>query len=97
MAILLSAGAEPNAYDAMGRTPLAYAIKNSRESSVSMLLDHGADRKAVLDDELYLIDLAAQCANYKITQILLEGNLSLDVNVCTSDRLQRRSALHMPC
>ncbi|KIN07094.1 hypothetical protein OIDMADRAFT_150361 [Oidiodendron maius Zn] len=75
-------------------TPLTWTATEGTAESINILLDHGAEIETVLGDGLRPIHLAAQCANYKITQMLLEGNVPLDINVCTSDRLQGRSALH---
>jgi ankyrin repeat protein len=90
---LLSVGANPNVKDYAQRTPLRYAIHHARERSVRMLLDSGADRQAVFDDELRPVHLAAICGNYKIMQMLLEKDI--DVNVRAADKLRRGTPLHL--
>ena len=56
---LLAAGANPNAVDKEGRTPLDYAIDNDDYQKAKILLEHGVDRKgrnllhlAALNDDL---------------------------------------------
>lgn len=40
---LLNSGANPNAYDSQGRTPLQCAIDANNAEAIKILLDHGAD------------------------------------------------------
>ncbi|OJJ96648.1 hypothetical protein ASPACDRAFT_81311 [Aspergillus aculeatus ATCC 16872] len=42
VALLLDAGADPNAADLNGRTPISYAAERGDESSVLLLLERGA-------------------------------------------------------
>lgn len=49
-ALLLAAGADPNAKQQGGFVPLHAAAQNGDAALVRALLDHGADRKAVDDD-----------------------------------------------
>ncbi|CZR58590.1 uncharacterized protein PAC_08482 [Phialocephala subalpina] len=90
---LLSVGANPNVKDYAQRTPLRYAIHHARETSVRMLLDAGADREAIFDDDLRPVHLAAICGNYNIMQMLLEKDI--DFNVRAADKLRRGTPLHM--
>jgi ankyrin repeat protein len=90
---LLSVGADPNVKDYIQRTPLRNAIYHARERSVRALLNAGADRQAIFDDELRPVHLAAICGNYKIMQMLLEKDV--DVNVRAADKLQQGAPLHM--
>jgi ankyrin repeat protein len=90
---LLSAGANPNVHDISCRTPLRHAIFHSREPSIRMLLDAGANREAIFDDDIRPVHLAALCENYKIMQMLLE--VEVDVNAPAGAGLNRETALHM--
>ncbi|KAN0096725.1 Ankyrin repeat-containing domain protein [Hyaloscypha variabilis] len=63
------------------------------ERSVRMLLDTGADREAIFDDDLRPVHLAAVCGNYKIMEILPEKDI--DVNVRASEKFRRGMPLHM--
>jgi ankyrin repeat protein len=45
MALLLDAGADANAADASGETPLQFAIGGGRDEAVRLLLDRGADAR----------------------------------------------------
>lgn len=90
---LLGIGANPNVKDYAQRTPLRFAIHHARERSVRLLLDAGADREAVFDDDLRPVHLAAICGNYKIMQMILEKDV--DVNVRAADKLRRGTSLHM--
>ncbi|KAE8449006.1 hypothetical protein EG329_008594 [Mollisiaceae sp. DMI_Dod_QoI] len=90
---LLSVGGDPNVKDYAQRTPLRYATHHARERSVQMILDAGAEREAIFDDELRPVHLAAICGNYKIMQMLLE--VDIDVNVRAAEKLRRGTPLHM--
>lgn len=48
--ILLEAGADPNALDEQGRTPLSYAALSDNPEFVRFLLDRGADAKRKMPD-----------------------------------------------
>lgn len=57
-ALLLGAGADPNAKQQGGFVPLHAAAQNGDAALVRALLDHGADRRAVDDDGRTPADLA---------------------------------------
>ncbi len=60
VALLLDAGADPDARQHGGFTPLMSAAANGDEASVAALLDHGADRTARGDDGMDAATLAAE-------------------------------------
>lgn len=94
---LLSVGSDLNVHDNSNRTPLRHAIHHARERSVRLLLDAGADREAVFDNELRPVHLAARCGDYVIMQMLLEGEEGdvVDVNVRAADGVGGGTPLHM--
>ena len=47
MAVLIDLGADPNATDKNGTTPLLRAIRNRNAAAVETLLDRGADFRAI--------------------------------------------------
>lgn len=69
-ALLLAAGADPNAKQQGGFVPLHAAAQNGDAALVRALLDHGADRKAVDDDGRTAADFADQKGFTDIVEML---------------------------
>lgn len=74
VAYLLARGANVNAMNDKGRTPLAMAVWQGRIANVRYLLEHGADVKAyqTCGDEMPPLISAARLGYPEIVQLLLE-------------------------
>jgi ankyrin repeat protein len=72
-ALLLAAGADPNARESGGYSPLHAAAQNGDLPLVRALLDHGADRDAVSDDGLTAAALAETKGFAAIVELLEQG------------------------
>ena len=51
---LLRNGADVNARDTFGNTPIAHAVKSGHEAATLTLLQKGADMSVIIDDPAYL-------------------------------------------
>jgi ankyrin repeat protein len=60
VALLLDRGADPNARQQVGYTPLMGAANAGREDLVDLLLRHGADRTLVNDEGKTAADIARE-------------------------------------
>ncbi|THY84831.1 ankyrin [Aureobasidium pullulans] len=60
--------------DSRGRTPLHYACENGHYSTMSTLLELGADKNAVCRDENSPLDFALKSDNQKLIMELLDGS-----------------------
>ncbi|HEX7222533.1 MAG TPA: ankyrin repeat domain-containing protein [Candidatus Limnocylindrales bacterium] len=67
---LLGAGADPNARQRHGYTPLHAAAENGNEAMVERLLDAGADPAAATDDGRTPADLARAGGHDKLASRL---------------------------
>jgi ankyrin repeat protein len=74
----LSRGADVNAKDGDGRTPLMFAVINMHYETVNVLLDYGADVNARANDGGTALVLAASCGDPRIVRALL--NRGADTN-----------------
>jgi len=85
VAVLLDAGADPDARGASGWTPLAYACGNDEHgaSVVSYLLEHGADPHAISHDNSTALHVAAASNNVDICKLLIAAGI--DVNARATD------------
>eukprot|EP00397_Hematodinium_sp_SG-2012_P000550 GEMP01000551.1.p2 GENE.GEMP01000551.1~~GEMP01000551.1.p2 ORF type:complete len:924 (+),score=205.06 GEMP01000551.1:3422-6193(+) len=79
--LLSNAGSAINDADSEGRTPLYWAVRNSRDLIVDMLIDYEADLNCVADGGFTLLHAAALAGNQDTCQTLIANNL--DVNVKT--------------
>jgi ankyrin repeat protein len=68
--ILLEAGADPNARDVYGRTPLHYAVFHDNPRIVSLLLRYGADPNVRDNDGSAPLDLAKSRGKIKAAEAL---------------------------
>ncbi|MBI1759844.1 MAG: ankyrin repeat domain-containing protein, partial [Acidobacteria bacterium] len=67
---LLRAGCDVNAADSNGSTPLMYAVRYNRPTTIRLLLQHGADIKAKDKSGLTALELAKQLGKPEIAQLL---------------------------
>ena len=85
---LLAAGADANARDTLGETPLHKAVRQEDDSAsfmVTLLIEAGADANARTNDGLTLLHLAASLDRASVISALLEAGAELDAR--TSDGL----------
>jgi len=73
-ALLLAAGADPNARQQGGFVPLHAAAQNGDLPLVRALLDHGADRDAADDDGRTPAALAGEKGHLEVVALLGQGN-----------------------
>ena len=74
----IEAGADVNARDAEGMTPLMYAAKSGNIESVRILIESGADVTAQDSERRTPLSLAAKRENAEIVRLLTEAGA--DVN-----------------
>jgi ankyrin repeat protein len=70
---LVEAGADPNLFDDLGKTPLHYACKNENFTIAEYLIEHGADVNAHHEASIGntpLGDVAGACS-FKMAEFLL--------------------------
>ncbi len=70
---LVSAGADPNARDGRGRTPLMVAAHLSHDDAARALIDAGADVNALDKDRYDAITIAAVADDPEMVRLVLEG------------------------
>ena len=92
MAYLLEQGSKADARQWDGNTPLIIAIQKSNRECVRLLLDSGACRNTVIEDNCRPIHYAANCPNWQIMRMLLEKG---DVELNAQTKSQGNTALHM--
>ena len=92
MACLIEQGSEADATQWNGVTPLIIAIQQSKRECVRLLLDSGACRNTVIEDNCRPIHYAAKCPNWQIMQMLLEKG---DVELNAPTVSQGSTALHL--
>ncbi|RDW67885.1 hypothetical protein BP6252_09281 [Coleophoma cylindrospora] len=80
---LLEQGADINATDTFGSTPLQWASQTRHVEVVQQLLQHGADVKAATSDRQTPLHLASQTGYVEVVQQLLE--YSADIKVVDRD------------
>ena len=71
--IVLKAGAEPNAMDGRGNTPLHMAVGFKAIPPVRQLLDHGADPNIKNHAGVSPLDLATHLGRTRMVRILKQG------------------------
>jgi hypothetical protein len=77
--VLLKKGADVNAKDTKGMTPLVYAVLGGYERIVKTLLDGGADVNAIANDGRRALYVAVARGDLGIVRLLIKSNA--DVNV----------------
>lgn len=77
--VLLKKGADVNAKDTKGMTPLVYAVAGGYERIVKTLLDGGADVNAIANDGRRALYVAVARGDSGIVKLLIKSNA--DVNV----------------
>jgi len=76
---LLKKGADVNAKDTKGVTPLVYAVAGGHEKIAKMLIDGGADVNAIANDGRRALYVAVARGDLGIVKLLVKSNA--DVNV----------------
>jgi ankyrin repeat protein len=74
-----SGGADPEAYDEVGRSPLYRALEGGHSKITQLLLEHGADPDSLNEDGETLLHIAPVFDDMKVVEGLLD--LNADVNV----------------
>lgn len=77
--VLLKKGADVNAKDTKGLTPLVYAVAGGHEKIAKMLIDAGADVNAIANDGRRALYVAVAAGDLGIVKLLIEGRV--DVNI----------------
>lgn len=79
--IALAHGAQVNAVDAQGNTPLYYAVENGSLPAVQALVEHGADvnQPAFGSFNASPVHMAARMADKKIVNYLVQNGAHLDI------------------
>ena len=72
--VLLESGADVNAVDGSGGTPLHRAVRAQKEEMVTFLLDHGAKPDGVLGNCKTPLHYAAEKGGLDILKLLLDHN-----------------------
>ena len=70
--LLLENGADPEAKDVLGMTPLLSAVTSGASDSLQVLLDHGAEITAVDSSLNSCLHLAIKYCKTEVVKILLE-------------------------
>ncbi len=68
-ASLLTYGAEINARDNKGRTPLMYAVMNKRNVVIDLLLNKGGDVNVQDNNGITVLEMAQQSGNDKVLKL----------------------------
>ena len=68
---LITAGADVDAKNGVGFTPLIVAARNGRNDFVSLLLENGADPEAVDNDGRSAMHYASEAGYTEIVEMLL--------------------------
>ena len=76
--LLLARGADVDARDGLGETPLLLAGRNSREDCIIALLNHGADIHVKGSDGVMVLHSACDRGLLNIVNILLAHNVNAD-------------------
>lgn len=71
--LLLAAGADANARQEGGFTPIHAAAQNGDEATARLLLDHGADVEATTGDGRTPVDLARERGHEAVVNLLQAG------------------------
>lgn len=76
--MLLANGAQPDATDADGNTPLHHAMRSTDAAVAALLLDSGADKEAVNAEGYTPLALACQAANWRLARYMLERKAKIE-------------------
>jgi ankyrin repeat protein len=77
---LISEGADVNARDENGQTPLHFAARHGHREIAILLIAHGADVNASMADDSWTPLLDAACAGHaQVVKVLLENGAKVDV------------------
>ena len=77
--LLLCHGADPNAADQTGETPLHYAAKIDNSKAAQALILFGADPTKVSDKEWSPLHLAVLYDSFKVVTVLLNAGVDVDL------------------
>ena len=94
VAVLLSAGANPNKPDSNGVVPLHFAARNGFKDCCKLLLNKGADPKVPDNDGLTSVHWAALSGRNELLADLLSRNIELNVRDKMGQTALHFAAMH---
>jgi ankyrin repeat protein len=90
VAMLLMLGANIDAVDMIGQTPLILAVQSKNVNTVTLLMNHGAKLEAADDDGLTAVHWSAKLGNVAALDLLLHNRAQAETRTIQGD-----TALHI--